>query len=311
MADTMTGKTSKDTILVFTVAHPALPEKLSRWNVVMGVPSLPELSDEERASVRVIVQAGSHKTGAAEMDRYPNLGRIVTTSAGFEGVDAKAAEARGIDIRTGVGANAEDVADMAVTLALAAMRRVFQSDASIRSGGWAGRKYAPIRSVYQHKVGIVGLGNIGRAIADRLKVFKCPIAWTGPRPKPDVDLPYVPDLLELAKQSDVLIVAAHLDASTRKMINREVIEALGPEGILVNVGRGGLVDEDELIAALREGRLGGAALDVFEQEPTPAERWADVPNTILSPHVAAVTHGAMAKTLGRAVGSVTEFLDKA
>jgi hydroxypyruvate reductase len=308
----MSAETSKDTILVFTSAHPKLPEQLGlRWNVIMGVPQLPELSPEELARVRVIVQAGSHKTGAAEMDRYPNLGRIVTTSAGYEGVDAEAAKARGIDIRTGVGANAEDVADMAVALTLAAMRRILQADAKIRSGDWEGRKYAPIRSVYQYKVGIVGLGNIGKAIAERLKVFKCPIAWTGPRPKPDVDLPYVPSLLELAKQSDVLIVAAHLDASTRKMISREVIEALGPEGILVNVGRGGLVDEDELIAALRDGRLGAAALDVFEKEPTPAARWADVPNTILSPHVAAVTHGAFAKTMGRALGSVTEFLDKA
>jgi lactate dehydrogenase-like 2-hydroxyacid dehydrogenase len=139
-------------------------------------------------------------------------------------------------------------------------------------------------------VGIVGLGAIGRATAERLVPFGCEIAWTGPRPKPDAPFAYNPGLLDLARWADALIVAAPLSPETKGMIDAEVLAALGPEGILVNVGRGPLVDEDALIDALRGGRLGAAALDVFEQEPTPAERWRDVPNTVLSPHTAGVTH---------------------
>jgi lactate dehydrogenase-like 2-hydroxyacid dehydrogenase len=269
---------------------------------------VPAMDDAARAGVRVIVQSGVAAFTAADMDLYPNLALLVSIGAGYDGIDQGAAEARGIEIRSGVGANADDVADLAVALFLAGARQIVFNDSKIKTGGWRGRGLRPTRSIYDHKVGILGLGSIGRATADRLKPFGCPIAWTGPRPKPQIELPYVPTLLELARQSDVLIVAAPLDDATRRIVNREVIEALGPQGLLINIARGGLVDEDELIGALRDGRLGGAALDVFEEEPTPAERWRDVPNTILTPHVGGVTFGGMDKVFDRAAENVTSFL---
>ncbi len=265
------------------------------------------LGEAGRAQVRVIVQAGMLPLSGADMDLYPNLGLIVVVSAGHEGIDKEAAAARGIELRAGVGANADAVAEFTVGLVLAAVRRIVEHDTNVRNGQARMRR---TRGLAEVKVGIVGLGHIGLATAKLLKPFGCSVSWTGPRPKPQVELPYVPGLVDLARQSDVLILTAHLDETTERMVNREVMDALGPQGILVNVARGRLVDEDALIAALREGRLGGAALDVFEEEPPTAERWRDVPNIILTPHTAGMTSQALNALFDRAVDSASAFLAK-
>ena len=126
------------------------------------------------------------------------------------------------------------------------------------------------------------------------------VAWWGPSPKPELAWPRAESLLKLAEDSDILIVACRADASNRGLISREVIEALGPRGLLVNVSRGSVVDEDALIAALKDKRLGRAALDVFQQEPTPPARWADVPNVALSPHAAGGTLESIPRMIGQA-----------
>jgi len=270
-----------------------------------------QLSEAERAEVRVIVVSGVQPLNAEAMDRYPNLGRIVALGAGYDGVDAAAARARGIEIVSGAGANADDVADMAVGLLIACARGLFPNDARVRAGGWVRGQWEMVRSISALKVGIVGLGHIGKAVAARLAPFRCEVAWNGPRAKPDVSLPYEPDILALARRSDALVLAAPLNADTAGVVDARVIEALGPQGILVNVGRGGLVDEDALIAALKDGRLGGAGLDVFVEEPTPPARWEGVPNVILQPHTAAVTHEALDNVYAVAARNVTDFLDRA
>jgi phosphoglycerate dehydrogenase-like enzyme len=266
------------------------------------------LDDAGRARVRVIVQGGTTPLTAEYIDSYPNLGLVVVMTAGFEGVDVDALKARGIAFRTGVGANADGVAELTVGLVLAAVRGIVSGGETIRSGAWRGMNLRPVHGLSGRKVGIVGLGHIGQATAAKLKVFGCPIAWTGPRPKPQIALPYVASLLDLARESDILIITAHLDDSTHRMINRQVIEALGPQGLLVNVARGGLIDEDEMIAALKEGRLAAAALDVFETEPTPSERWRDVPNVVMTPHVGGVTFEALDLVFDRAAEHVAQFL---
>jgi hydroxypyruvate reductase len=266
------------------------------------------LDPEDRAAVRAIVTSGVQRIGAREMDALPNLGLIVTVGAGFDGVDQAAADARGVRIATGAGVNADAVADSTVGLFLAAARHIVSNDARVRTGGWATRELRPVRSVGAMTVGIVAMGFIGKAIAARLAPFGCRLAWTGPRPKPEVKIPYVPDLMDLARQSDALIVAAPLNPETEGLISAGVMEALGPQGLLVNIARGGVVDEDALIAALKDGRLGGAALDVFQQEPTPPERWADVPNTVLSPHTAGVTHETMAAVFDLAAARAIDYL---
>jgi lactate dehydrogenase-like 2-hydroxyacid dehydrogenase len=266
------------------------------------------LDEADRRSVRVIVATGVDPLGPEEMDALPNLGLILTVGAGFDGVDLPAAQARGIRLLTGSGANSEDVADTTIGLFLAATRQIVENDGRVRHGSWRMGDLRPVRSVGAMKVGILGLGAIGRAVGARLVPFRCEIAWTGPNPKPDVSWRYVPDLLDLATESDALLVAAPLNPQTAGIVSAEVIDALGPQGVLVNVGRGGLVDEDALIAALREGRLGAAALDVFRQEPTPSDRWRGVPNLVLSPHTAGVTHQSMQAMFGLAVQRALDFV---
>ena len=185
--------------------------------------------------------------------------------------------------------NHEDVADHALGLILAHLRRIVAGDRAVRAGGWTTEAKVLTPSLAGKRVGIVGLGGIGEALARRCEVVRMPVAWWGPRDKPHARWPRAGSLMELARDSDVLALACRADEGNRGLVSREVIEALGPDGLLVNVARGQLVDEDALIAALRDGRLGSAALDVYAAEPTPAARWADVPNTVLTPHTGGAT----------------------
>ena len=148
------------------------------------------------------------------------------------------------------------------------------------------------------RLGIVGMGAIGIAIAERAEAMKMRIGWWGPRDKPGLAWPRTESLAALARESDILAVAARADETNRGMINAAILDALGPDGLLVNVARGQLVDEVALVAALKAGRLGGAALDVFDPEPTDPARWADVPNVVLTPHTGGATQEAVARMLG-------------
>src|SRR6185295_20328934 len=152
--------------------------------------------------------------------------------------------------------------------------RVTAGERWVREGRWGQEPLPAVRSLRTLKVGVLGLGVIGRSVCARLEPFGVEIAWWGRRPQPDTPYPRAKGLLELAGWSDVLVVTARADASNAKLVDRSVLDALGPQGLLVNVSRGSIVDEEAVIEALREGRLGGAALDVFETEPTPPQRWA-------------------------------------
>lgn len=258
-----------------------------------------ELEPERRERVKVLVTGGPTHLPTERVDSFPGVTTIVSIAAGHDGIDLDHARSRGIAVASAIGVNAPDVADLAVGSLIALVRGIVSGDRLVREGGWYPRRVVPTRSVGNLKVGVVGLGTIGEEIARRMVAFGCSIAWHGPRDK-DVPWPRVADLCELAAACDVLFVAAPLSDATQHMVGAAVIDALGPRGYLVNVGRGPLIDEDALIAALREGRLGGAALDVFVDEPTPPERWRDVPNTVLTPHFGGVTHEAMRGVLTRA-----------
>jgi lactate dehydrogenase-like 2-hydroxyacid dehydrogenase len=145
-------------------------------------------------------------------------------------------------------------------------------------------------------------------VARRLEALGLIVGWWGPNPKPAAAWPRAESLLALASGSDILVVAARAEAANRGLISAEVIEAVGPQGLIVNVARGQLIDEDALIAALKAGRLGRAALDVFAQEPTPPERWAEVPNTVLTPHTAGGTTDSIPRMVAQAVENVRLFL---
>ncbi|MNT00983.1 Glycerate dehydrogenase [compost metagenome] len=200
--------------------------------------------------------------------------------------------ARGLPVTHAPAINHEDVADHAVGLILAARRQITEGDRQLRAGGWTPASKTITPSLGGQTIGIVGLGAIGEAVARRAEVMRMTVQWWAPRAK-EAAWPRAESLLDLARASDVLAVACRADETNRGLISAEVIEALGPTGLLVNVARGQLVDEDAVIAALRDGRLGGAALDVFETEPTDAARWAAVPNTVLTPHTAGATTEAV------------------
>ena len=249
-------------------------------------------------SIRAIVHAGEMLLGKDMLSEMPRLGLIACVSVGYDGVDVPWCKGRGISVTHSTGLNAADVADHAVGLVLAAWRGLVEGDQRLRSGQWShAERMSPRHGLRGRKAGIVGLGHIGEAVARRLDAFDMKVAWWAPRPK-ESERPRAESLMALARDSDVLVVCARPDADNRHMISKAVIEALGPSGLLVNVARGSLVDEDALIAALRDGSLGMAALDVFEQEPTPAERWKDVPRTVLTPHIAGATLDSIPAMVG-------------
>lgn len=261
------------------------------------------------AGVGVIVSAGENRIDRSLIDRLPNLGLIICVTAGYDGVDTDYCAARGVAVVAAVGVNADDVADFALGLAIAAWRGIVADDRLVRDGQWQVANRMPQRrSMRGAKAGIVGLGSVGLALAPRLAALGMTVGWWGPRDRADIELPRAESLLALARGSDLLLLCCRADATSRHMVDAQILEALGPDGMLVNVSRGSVVDETALIDALRSGAIGGAALDVFETEPTPAPRWTDVPNVIVTPHTAGVTRDVVKAMILRAVERVGIFL---
>lgn len=245
--------------------------------------------------LEALVVIGGEKLQHASVEAFPKLKLIAGFGVGYDGIDIAHANARGIVVTNCPNANNEDVADHAVGLFLGLIRSIVSGHQLVVSDGWThGHRGTMGPSVRQLKCGIAGMGAIGQSIAKRLPGFGIShIAWWGPNPKPDIALPRVDSVLELARTTDVLFMAGRADETSRGLISAEVIEAIGPKGYLINVSRGFTVDEDALIAALKEGRIAGAGLDVFEHEPTPGARWKDVPNVVLTPHVGGGGRGAI------------------
>ena len=247
---------------------------------------------EAQALIQAAIVLGEAPLDTAVLERLPNLKLLACFTSGYDGIDLDWCAARGLPVTHAPAVNHEDVADHALCLILASVRRIVNGDRIVKTGRWTSDERLITPSMRGKRVGVVGLGLIGEAVAKRVAVMGCSVAWWGPRAT-DSPWPRATSLIELARDCDVLVVACRADATNRGLISAAVIEALGPGGLLVNVARGSLVDEDALIAALRTGRLAQAALDVFETEPTDAARWADVPNIVLTPHTAGATSEAV------------------
>ena len=257
---------------------------------------------------RLAVTYGGFPFDTAVIEALPALEFVQIIGAGYDGLDTAALAKRGVAFANSANVARGDVADYAMAMALAARRDVLAADAWARSGRWAREGRFPIRSSFScDRAGIVGLGGIGRAIARRLSGFEVPVMWWGPRAKPGEAPPRAESLAALAQWASVLFVCCPLSTETHGLIDAGVLEALGPEGVLVSVARGAVTDEDAVIAALREGRLGAAALDVFAPEPTSPERWRDVPNVLLSPHHAGVTVQAQQRTRDDVAENIRRF----
>jgi lactate dehydrogenase-like 2-hydroxyacid dehydrogenase len=239
--------------------------------------------------VRAIVTGGGHGAGNEIVDALPALEIIAINGIGTDAVDLERARARSVRVTTTPGVLTEDVADLALGLLLATSRRICVADRFVRAGRWPAGRLPLSAQVSGKRLGLLGLGQIGRAVARRAEGFGMSIAYCEPHPYNDITYRFQPDLQQLAEESDFLVVAASGGPATRGLVDRRVLDAIGPTGILINVARGSVVDEPALVAALVDGRLGGAGLDVFAHEPEVPPALLTMDNVVLSPHRASAT----------------------
>lgn len=233
-----------------------------------------------------------HYCPASLMDAVPNLKLILNFGVGYDGVDIPAATKRGITVVNTPDVLNDCVADMALSLILAGRRKVLDADRYIRSGDWEKKgNFEYVHNVHSSKIGIVGLGRIGLEIANRCKAFKMDIAYHQRTKRSELNFEFYESLIDMAEDCEILVAIIPGGETTEKIIDERVIEAIGPTGLLVNVARGTVVDNEALARCLKDGRLGGAALDVFPNEPAVPESLLEIDtNLILTPHMASATH---------------------
>jgi len=239
--------------------------------------------------VRAIAASGESKLPREMIARMPALELISVFGVGYDGIDVAAARERGVAVTNTPEVLNDEVADLALALVLSVARRIPQADRYVRDGRWPGGPMPLARKVSGARLGIVGLGRIGKAIATRAQAFGMEIAYTARSEKPESGFRYLPTPRALAAEVDFLVVITPGGAGTRKLIDAEVLAALGKNGYLINVARGSVVDESALIDALEAGTIAGAGLDVFEQEPNVPERLLRLDNVVLTPHVGSAT----------------------
>ena len=239
--------------------------------------------------VRAIATRGDVGAPAAVISACPNLEMIAINGVGYDAVDFPSVRARGIKVSNTPGVLDGDCADLAVGMMLALGRSMVSADAWARSGNWARNGDFPVqRRVWGARAGILGLGRIGTEVVRRLTGFGMKISYLARSPR-DVPWDFVADPVELARQSDFLFVTALANASTRHIVNADVLRALGPKGMLINISRAQNIDEAALLDALEAGTIGGAALDVFVGEPAINPRFAALGNVLLQPHIGSAT----------------------
>ena len=255
--------------------------------------------------IDAVLTRGPLGLSSAEIADLPALQIICVIGAGYEQVDLAAAAARGITVTNGAGANAAAVADHAMALLFAVVRNIPQADASTRQGQW-NRVISP--SISGKRLGILGLGAVGLAIARRGALgFDMQVSYHNRSRRDDVAYAYCDSPLALARESDFLIVATPGGANTRQLVDSAVLDALGPEGFLVNIARASVVSTVDMVAALREGRIAGAALDVFDDEPNVPDELKTLPNVVLTPHVAGQSPEAARDTVALVLKNLQAF----
>jgi lactate dehydrogenase-like 2-hydroxyacid dehydrogenase len=241
--------------------------------------------------IRAIAGASKKRMDGAWLGRFPKLEFVSNFGVGYDGVDAAWCGKNGVIVSNTPDVLTDEVADLAIGLLLATVRQLPQADAYLRRGEWVGKGAFPLTATLRgRRIGIVGLGRIGKAIATRLEGFGVDIAYHGRSRQADVPYAYFASLKDMAAASDVLLSVAPGGPETNRIINADVLKALGPDGILVNVGRGTVVDEPALIEALRSGTILTAGLDVFEDEPRVPQALIEMPHVVLLPHVGSASH---------------------
>lgn len=251
---------------------------------------------EHGGDVQLVLTNGTTGLSEADLARLPKLGFLHALGVGYENLPVAAARARGIALAHGVGANDDCVADHAFALLLAAVRGVVKLDAACRAGVW--RDALPMQPNFSGKrLGIVGLGRIGEKVARRAAGFDLEVGYHNRRPREGATFCYFDALADLASWADYLLVATPGGAQTRHLVDAAILDALGPRGFVVNVSRGSTVDTAALALALREGRIAGAGLDVYESEPAPPAELVGLDSVVLTPHVAGTSPEARDRTI--------------
>jgi len=274
----------------------ATPQMLERLEAAFTIHRLADAADpaawlvEHGAKIQYVATNGHDGVKPDHIKAMPNLKLISCYGVGYDAIDTRLARAGGIMVTHTPNVLNAEVASTALMLMLACYRNLLADDAHVRSGDWETNGNAPLsRSADNQVVGIVGLGRIGQAIADKLAPFNATILYHS-RSQKMVPYQYYGSLVDMAQAADVLICITPGGEETNKLVNLEVINALGPKGTLINVSRGSVVDETAMIAALQDGRLGWAGLDVFEQEPKVPEALRALSNVVLLPHVGSASH---------------------
>ena len=253
---------------------------------------------EHGARITVVLTIGATGLSAAQIDALPALTLICALGAGYENIAVVHAKARGVVVATGAGTNDDCVADHSWGLLIAAQRRILPLDKATRAGIW--RTALPLPPNVSHKrLGIVGLGTIGKKIAQRALGFEIEVGYHNRSARTDVQYRYFGDVKALAEWSDFLVVATPGGAGTKHLVNADVLNALGARGVVVNIARGSVIETAALAAALREGRIAAAGLDVYESEPAPPAELLDLDNVVLTPHVAGWSPEAVQASVDR------------
>ena len=275
---------------------PLLPSVEQALNAAYTVHRLWQASDraallaEIAPRVRAIATSGGAGADAALIDALPRLEIISCFGVGVDAIDTAHCQAKGVIVTNTPDVLTDEVADLAIGLTLATLRRLPQGDAFVRSGQWPTGKFPLADKLGGKVMGILGFGRIGQAIGKRAEACGVTVVYSGPRAKAGLPQLYYADLAAMARDSDILMIACPGGPETERLVNAEVLAALGPKGYVVNIARGSVVDEPALVDALVQGRLKGAGLDVFANEPQVPEALFKLDNVVLQPHVGSATH---------------------
>src|SRR5881392_3252993 len=291
-----------DKVLIYSRLRKAMMVRIGQRFELMdaaGKPPHEVFTAEQLSGVSAMITAGGTPLGGAMMDKMPALRAIVCYGTGYDGVDLAAAAQRKIAVGHSPGANAASVADLAVILMLAVTRRLLPADNYVRSGNWSAAKPSPLMRPQAgnpgRRVGVYGMGEIGRKIASRVTAFESEVAYFS-RSRHDVPYQFLPSLEALAEWCSVLMIAVRAGADTHHAVEGNILRKLGSDGYVVNISRGSVIDQDALVAALADGAIAGAGLDVYENEPHAPDRLTGFANVVLTPHVGGHTlesHAAM------------------
>jgi len=277
-----------------------------------GKPPVQMFAADQLAGVRAMITAGGTPLGGDMMDMMPKLAAIVCYGTGYDGVDLNAAKHRNITIGHSPGANAASVADIAVTLMLAATRRLAAADDYVRSGDWAAAKPSPMMrpqpGMPGRKIGVYGMGEIGRKIAARVAAFETEVGYFS-RSQREVPYRYFTSLEALADWCSVLMIAVRAGADTHHVVNADILKRLGEDGCVVNIARGSVIDQQALVDALTDKTIAAAGLDVYAKEPHAPDTLTAFPNVVLSPHIGGHTLESHTTMQDCVIANLTAFFE--